>query len=184
MAIAQPAEAATLLYSLQGDSADKWTAEFELDTSAPRSPVLSGSFRINGVSIDFTRPNSNVVEKADFSNTGITFRTLQNQGGIFLGRLPTINGLGGSFQIFGPQLFSGPTNNPEFLTGTFRLSDVSRQRTTDPLLENYTLTVTDTSVLAAVPEPATWAMLFLGLGFIGGAMRSARRKANVSVSYA
>lgn len=28
----------------------------------------------------------------------------------------------------------------------------------------------------AVPEPATWAMMLLGLGFIGGAMRAAKRR--------
>lgn len=28
----------------------------------------------------------------------------------------------------------------------------------------------------AVPEPATWAMLLLGFGLVGGAMRSARRR--------
>ncbi|QGN56117.1 PEPxxWA-CTERM sorting domain-containing protein [Novosphingobium sp. Gsoil 351] len=28
------------------------------------------------------------------------------------------------------------------------------------------------TVSAAVPEPATWAMMLIGFGFIGGAMRS------------
>ena len=32
------------------------------------------------------------------------------------------------------------------------------------------------SVQAAVPEPATWAMMLLGFGAIGGAMRASRRK--------
>jgi len=35
----------------------------------------------------------------------------------------------------------------------------------------------------AVPEPATWAMLILGFGLVGGALRSAQRK-QVGVSYA
>ena len=34
-----------------------------------------------------------------------------------------------------------------------------------------------------VPEPATWAMLLLGFGLIGGAMRSPRRSRRLSVSY-
>jgi hypothetical protein len=29
---------------------------------------------------------------------------------------------------------------------------------------------------AAVPEPATWAMMLIGFGFVGGAMRSAKRR--------
>lgn len=36
----------------------------------------------------------------------------------------------------------------------------------------------------AVPEPATWAMMILGFGFVGGAMRSARRRQKVTLSYA
>lgn len=37
--------------------------------------------------------------------------------------------------------------------------------------------------VAAVPEPATWAMMLLGLGFVGGALRSAKRKQKLIVSY-
>ena len=47
-----------------------------------------------------------------------------------------------------------------------------------PLLDNVRLDV------SAVPEPATWAMMLLGLGFVGGAMRARRRKQNVAVRYA
>lgn len=35
----------------------------------------------------------------------------------------------------------------------------------------------------AVPEPGTWAMMLLGFGLTGVAMRAARRKRTVSVSY-
>jgi hypothetical protein len=37
---------------------------------------------------------------------------------------------------------------------------------------------------AAVPEPATWAMMLLGFGFVGGAMRSAKRRQKLTVSNA
>lgn len=40
-----------------------------------------------------------------------------------------------------------------------------------------------TERVGAVPEPATWALMLLGFGFIGFSMRS-RRKQNVTVSYA
>lgn len=36
---------------------------------------------------------------------------------------------------------------------------------------------------SAVPEPTTWAMMLLGFGFVGGAMRS-RRRQKLTVSYA
>ncbi|WP_296717134.1 PEPxxWA-CTERM sorting domain-containing protein [Erythrobacter sp.] len=37
---------------------------------------------------------------------------------------------------------------------------------------------------ASVPEPTTWAMMLLGFGFVGGAMRSVKRKQKLTVSYA
>lgn len=37
---------------------------------------------------------------------------------------------------------------------------------------------------AAVPEPSTWAMMIVGFGLLGGAMRTARRRRNIAVSYA
>lgn len=40
------------------------------------------------------------------------------------------------------------------------------------------------SSAAAVPEPATWAMMLLGFGFIGGALRSGKRRQKLTVSYA
>lgn len=38
--------------------------------------------------------------------------------------------------------------------------------------------------VGGVPEPSTWAMLLLGFGVVGGAMRSAKRRQRVAVSYA
>lgn len=37
---------------------------------------------------------------------------------------------------------------------------------------------------AAVPEPTTWALMLLGFGFVGGAMRSAKRRTKVALAYA
>ena len=36
----------------------------------------------------------------------------------------------------------------------------------------------------AVPEPATWAMMIFGFGLVGGALRSAKRKQKLAVSFA
>jgi hypothetical protein len=41
----------------------------------------------------------------------------------------------------------------------------------DPLEYTFTITRRD----AAVPEPATWALMILGFGMAGGAVRSRRR---------
>lgn len=40
------------------------------------------------------------------------------------------------------------------------------------------------SATAAVPEPATWAMMLLGFGFVGGALRSSKRRKKLTVAYA
>jgi hypothetical protein len=42
----------------------------------------------------------------------------------------------------------------------------------------------DNVSVSAVPEPGTWAMMLLGFGFIGAAMRVGKRRAKASVSYA
>jgi hypothetical protein len=39
-------------------------------------------------------------------------------------------------------------------------------------------------ITAPVPEPSTWAMLVLGFGAMGGAMRSRRAAKSVRVTYA
>ncbi len=40
------------------------------------------------------------------------------------------------------------------------------------------------SAVAAVPEPGTWAMMLVGFAFIGGAMRSAKRRQKLTVAFA
>lgn len=50
--------------------------------------------------------------------------------------------------------------------------------------DNYTLQFRTNAILdGAVPEPATWAMMLIGFGAIGAAVRR-QRKATVKVSYA
>jgi len=39
------------------------------------------------------------------------------------------------------------------------------------------------SQVSAIPEPASWAMMMLGLGFVGGAMRSTKQRQKVAASY-
>jgi hypothetical protein len=55
----------------------------------------------------------------------------------------------------------------------------------------YFTTTTDgdsvsvTPVIASgVPEPATWAMMIVGSGFVGGAMRRKRQKVPTTVAFA
>ena len=46
------------------------------------------------------------------------------------------------------------------------------------------LNVGEATQVGGVPEPATWAMMLLGFGFVGGAVRSAKRRQKVTIAYA
>ena len=59
------------------------------------------------------------------------------------------------------------SNGPEGWTGNGIVSD----SVGTPAGDNFTA-----SLGAAVPEPATWGLMILGFGAIGGAMRVQRRK--------
>jgi len=75
-----------------------------------------------------------------------------------------------SVYLDGPQVYSGSEQAPVFAPGVFAdFSDVNNGLT-------GTLTVTEASLGSGAPEPATWAMLLIGLGATGAAMRTARRR--------
>ncbi len=162
--VAFPANAATLIFNFSGPSG---TAVFELDSN----PIP-----------DFSRTVFPGSDQFGFTNVAGVF------GGV-PGTASTINfgtGIVADFQIVAPNLgftqfsgsspalFTGAIDAPVFAPGTFQLLN--------PFLGNGTLTIT--AATAAVPEPMTWAMMVLGFGLLGGALRAKRRKARVSVSYA
>jgi hypothetical protein len=81
--------------------------------------------------------------------------------------------LGGTYQLLGAN-FAGPA----WGTGSLELFYWDSNS-----FDNFGQIKFDISAdRGAVPEPATWAMLVLGFGAIGGAMRS-RRRHNLTVSY-
>jgi hypothetical protein len=58
--------------------------------------------------------------------------------------------------------------NSGYYTGSLRLRDFVDS---GMHYDNLTLDVRQISTIAAVPEPATWAMMILGFGLVGGMMR-------------
>ena len=66
--------------------------------------------------------------------------------------------------------------------GIGNFAGVQFSNTDDPAGVRY-MNISYETVDAAIPEPATWAMLIAGFMMTGGAMRSAQRRTRLAVSY-
>jgi hypothetical protein len=157
---ASPAYAAALLFDFSGPSG---TAIFQLDSNP--TPNFSQTF-IGSDQFSF----SNVA--GTFDGVAGTASTISFGNGVFASL--SINDANLGFTQFNaPTLFTGSPSAPTFLTGSFTL--------VNPFFGNGALSITPVGLSGAVPEPATWAMMLLGLGGIGFAMRR-RSKAPATVS--
>ncbi len=145
-----PANAALLNFNLTGDYTASWT----LDSNPTPDWEDGSSFVFVNLPGNFPGSDDNRVT--------IVF-VASNSGGGLLIDVPI------SFYVTGPQLFSGTTARPTFHTGTFLLADFSDGP------EDNTLVISEAN--AAIPEPATWAMMIAGFGLIGSALRRRREQA-------
>ena len=164
---AMPAQAAEFLFELNATplfGGSPQSAVFQLDSMPTPDRISDQS--IFGVEQIFFDNVSGV-----FNGISTTANIGFGRGGVaniqVLGQAGAMNRVNTSTS--GPSLFTGALATPMFTTGTFTTARSS-------------LVISE--VAAAVPEPATWLMMILGFGFVGGAMRAKRRKQNVSVSYA
>jgi PEP-CTERM motif len=156
LAASAPAHASQLMFDFSGPSG---TALFQLNSSPTPdyvNTVLPGSdqFGFNNVA-------------GVFDGTPGVASTINFGEGIVASLNIVANGLGFT-QFSSPTLFTGSANAPTFLTGSFTLNN--------PFFGNGTLTISP--IASAVPEPTTWAMMIVGFGLVGGAMRFRRRDAD------
>lgn len=138
--------------------------------------VLSGSrdatFQLDSNPIPTTSSTSVFGDQIQFSNVGGTFGGVAGVApsiGFGSGLFASLNINGtplGFTQFAGPSLFSGTFKAPVFSPGTFALTSI--------VSGSSTLTISE-AVSSAVPEPATWTMMIVGLGLAGAALRTRRR---------
>lgn len=143
---------------------------FVIDPAFYGSSYAGGGF----LNVDYAQDGTNTV----VMNLGGSFNALGFDFGGLLGNPITLsftlsNGetftINSNNSIAGTNMldFFGVTSAVGFSSVVFELPDANNFNA----LDNLTL-----AGLAAVPEPMTWAMLVLGFGAMGAAMRSQRRR--------
>jgi hypothetical protein len=158
-AIAVPASAATFLFDLSGSRNASFTLQGDpvVPDRINNQPILSGS-------------------QIFFDNVAGTFNGVAGTGNINFGSGPILASLNigapglGFTQFGGVSLFSFVGGQPVFNTGTFDLFGI--------VVGRSTLTITEVldngGIGSTVPEPASWLMMVLGFGLVGGMLRSTK----------
>jgi hypothetical protein len=152
------AEAAQLQFTVSGDE----DLQFTIDEGRAPDSFTSDSFTFNNVMM------SNPLMGVPIGPENLTFYVASAGGGFTYGA--------------GAQLFTGTTSAPTLSPGAFGLHDrywVADNCATHFSGANcftYTLSISEIPDPPPVPEPSTWAMMLLGFGAIGAAVRYSRRR--------
>lgn len=144
------AQASILNFDLTGD----YTAHWQYDTdTVPYNPVFGRSFTLTDVTGTFPGASDNTVT-IDFASAG-------DGGGLTIADHSNISII--LANAAGSQLYAVDTEfDPAFTLGTFNLTGFDAPA-------SYTLTIADAD--AAVPEPASAALLLGGLGLMFAAKK-------------
>lgn len=114
------------------------------------------------------------------ANPFLSFGNASNIVFNFTNAALTRSPLGTSVTVTGTGTFSNG-NAADTSTGMFTLATASQNGMASDV--NFTFTSNVSAVAGAVPEPATWAMMILGMGAVGFAMRR-RKNVNTTVRFA
>ncbi len=155
-AIAAPASAVTTYhFSLTGDYTATWSI-----------PATAKPYNFNSVVANFF--NLTFAMPGNIDNVyALSVRSDGSGGGIVIYDPNALFILGGAiYSGQGDAIYTGALASPTFKSGAFTLYSPGGQ-------QNGTLTISDTPA-GGVPEPASWAMMIVGVGLTGAAMRRRR----------
>jgi hypothetical protein len=154
LGIGSEADASQVLFSFIGPS----IISFVIDKSPVPSFQTSDGFTLQGI--------PDIVNGVSSSITHLSFTSSD----------PYSIGLDGNILLEDHplQFYNNGNYNPTFMVGQYSFNGQGNE-------DVYSLAITD--VAGAVPEPATWAMMLVGFGGVGFAMRR-RSKVRTTVSYA
>jgi len=156
LSAAMPASAATLVYNFTASSPQATSFSFSLDNTAAPISVNSDSFVHSISSFKQNGTADNTVTAAEFYDQAFG-------GGLIVS----------GNTLYGQPLYSGTLASPTLLTGNFTLFSTSAQTNAVGTLN---------VMAAAVPEPATWAMMLVGFGMMGASMRYRRRSTKAALA--
>lgn len=211
--LASPATAATFVKSTAGPDTTPpsglLTINFNSANTLSDIPGLSGNGQIvqgflPGVYaqpyLDVTKylsvPQSGSGGTATLNLTGYNFSGIVKGFSFYWGSIDTYNSLNINTSS-GTTTFSFDGSNPPPPANGAQLTSENNRRVFFSLASGetlkslefvsngYAMEIDDLVFTGiAVPEPATWAMMILGFGFVGGAMRSAKRARKPARAYA
>ena len=198
--IAVPAQAADIVNCATTPGVCVDTDENVLLGNGTNQPSVTGSTQNTGVSVVFTSLGNLLNSASGAATISASDNVLENLTFTLLGgasftsaffNITPLNGQQNAFEtasvIF---TFSDGTSSSQALAGNgnnqFGVTDGSPGISSVSFVSQGAGLGVDSfrqlrlgGVVSAVPEPATWAMMLLGFGLVGGAVRRTRQKARV-----